>query len=66
MCPASAGAPHHQSLHHYRAETDPNGADHLVLITQLREQITALKRQVASKDAMLLGKDRQVSAGAEF
>lgn len=36
-------------------------SDHVVALTQLREQIAGLTRQLAQKDKELLAKDRQVS-----
>jgi hypothetical protein len=38
-----------------------NCSDHVVALTQLREQIASLNRQLALKDQMLLAKERQVS-----
>lgn len=40
---------------------DPGTADQLVLITQLREQIAHLEKQLSGKDAQLLAKEKQVS-----
>lgn len=39
---------------------DPGTADQLVLITQLREQIAHLEKQLSGKDAQLLAKEKQV------
>ena len=35
-------------------------SDHVVALTQLREQISSLQRQLQQKDQQLLAKDRQV------
>lgn len=40
---------------------DPGTADQLVLITQLREQIAHLEKQLSGKDAQLLAKEKQVT-----
>jgi hypothetical protein len=39
---------------------DPNSSDHVVAMTQLKEQMASLQKQLAQKDAMLLSKDKQV------
>lgn len=44
-----------------RGDVDPNSSDHVVAMTQLKEQIASLKKQVAQKDAQLLSKDKTVS-----
>lgn len=42
-------------------DNDPGTADHLVLITQLREQIAHLEKQLTGKDAQLLAKEKQMT-----
>lgn len=44
-----------------RADIDPNSSDHMVAMTQLKEQIAMLKKQIAQKDALILSKDKMVS-----
>jgi ribonuclease BN (tRNA processing enzyme) len=44
-----------------RSEDIAMGSDHLVAMTQLREQISNLHRQIAQKDKDLLAKDRQIT-----
>lgn len=44
-----------------RADLDPNSSDHMVAMTQLKEQIASLKKQIGQKDAQLLSKDKLVS-----
>lgn len=43
------------------ADLDPNSSDHMVAMTQLKEQIASLKKQISQKDATLLSKDKMVS-----
>ncbi|XP_060517865.1 protein FAM76A [Cylas formicarius] len=43
------------------SDLDPNSSDHVVAMTQLREQIASLKKQIVQKDAQLLGKDKQIT-----
>lgn len=43
-----------------RADLDPNSSDHMVAMTQLKEQIASLKKQISQKDAILLSKDKMV------
>lgn len=43
-----------------RADLDPNSSDHMVAMTQLKEQIASLKKQIGQKDAQLLSKDKMV------
>jgi len=38
-----------------------NGSDHVVALTQLREQIANLNKQLQQKDQQLLAKDRQIT-----
>ena len=40
---------------------DTNSSDNVILITQLREQIESLKKQLQGKDAQLLEKDKKVA-----
>ncbi|XP_042230298.1 protein FAM76A-like isoform X2 [Homarus americanus] len=42
-------------------DSDPGTADQLVLITQLREQIARLEKQLSGKDAQLLAKEKQMT-----
>lgn len=44
-----------------RGELDPNSSDHVVAMTQLKEQIASLQKQVNLKDSQLLSKDKMVS-----
>lgn len=44
-----------------RGELDPNSSDHVVAMTQLKEQIASLQKQLSQKDSQLLGKDKMVS-----
>lgn len=44
-----------------RGELDPNSSDHVVAMTQLKEQIASLQKQVSQKNAELLNKDKTVS-----
>lgn len=41
-------------------EPDPNSSDHVVAMTQLKEQIAALQKQISQKDQNLFAKDKQV------
>lgn len=43
-----------------RADLDPNSSDHVVAMTQLKEQIASLQKQISMKDAQLLNKDKMV------
>ncbi|XP_049793484.1 protein FAM76A isoform X1 [Schistocerca nitens] len=40
---------------------DPNSSDHVVAMTQLKEQIASLQKQLTQKDALLLSKDKQMT-----
>ncbi|KAL7639877.1 UNVERIFIED_CONTAM: hypothetical protein RMT77_009290 [Armadillidium vulgare] len=42
-------------------DSDPSSGDQLALITQLREQIANLEKQLYQKDAQLLGKEKQMT-----
>lgn len=44
-----------------RGELDPNSSDHVVAMTQLKEQIASLQKQLSLKDSQLLNKDKMVS-----
>ncbi|XP_017776522.1 PREDICTED: protein FAM76A [Nicrophorus vespilloides] len=44
-----------------RAELDPNSSDHMVAMTQLKEQIASMQKQLSMKDAQLLGKDKMIT-----
>lgn len=39
---------------------DPNSSDHVVAVTQLKEKIALLQKQISVKDGQLLTKDKQV------
>lgn len=43
------------------ALVDPNSSDHIVALTELREQIATLQKQLSAKDGQLLTKEKQVS-----
>jgi hypothetical protein len=43
------------------ALVDPNSSDHIVALTELREQIATLQKQLSVKDGQLLTKEKQVS-----
>ncbi|CAN7989012.1 unnamed protein product [Ixodes hexagonus] len=40
---------------------DPNSSDHVVALTQLKEQVSALQKQLSLKDQQLLAKDKQIA-----
>ncbi|KAH8020489.1 hypothetical protein HPB51_002438 [Rhipicephalus microplus] len=40
---------------------DPNSSDHVVALTQLREQVSSLQKQLSLKDQQLLAKDKQIA-----
>lgn len=40
---------------------DPTSSDHVVVLTQLREQVSSLQKQVTLKDQQLLAKDKQIA-----
>lgn len=44
-----------------RGELDPNSSDHVVAMTQLKEQIASLQKQINQRDQQMLGKDKMVS-----
>lgn len=43
-----------------RTDLDPNSSDHVVAMTQLKEQIASLQKQLSVKDGQLLTKDKMV------
>lgn len=43
-----------------RGELDPNSSDHVVAMTQLKEKIATLQKQLSIKDSQLLNKDKMV------
>lgn len=43
-----------------RTDMDPNSSDHVVAMTQLKEQIASLQKQLNQKDQQLLSKDKMV------
>lgn len=45
-----------------RADVDPNSSDHMVAMTQLKEQIASLQKQLNQRDAQLLSKDKLVGS----
>jgi hypothetical protein len=51
----SAGAGNNRGDPH-----DPNSSDHVVAMTQLKEQIASLQKQLNQKDSQLLSKDKMV------
>ena len=54
--------PSKQGRHDGKKEEPKNTtSDHVVALTQLREQIANLQRQLAQKDKEIFGKDRQVT-----
>lgn len=40
---------------------DPNSSDHVVAMTQLKEQIASLQKRLAQKDRELLAKDKNMT-----
>ncbi|CAH1369577.1 hypothetical protein MTP99_011000 [Tenebrio molitor] len=44
-----------------RGELDPNSSDHVVAMTQLKEKIASLQKQLSMKDAQLLNKDKMIT-----
>uniref|UniRef100_A0A1B6DAV2 Protein FAM76A n=1 Tax=Clastoptera arizonana TaxID=38151 RepID=A0A1B6DAV2_9HEMI len=40
---------------------DPNSSDHVVAMTQLKEQMASLQKQLMQKDSMLLTKDKMIT-----
>lgn len=44
-----------------RTDMDPNSSDHVVAMTQLKEQIASLQKQLNQKDQQLLSKDKMIT-----
>lgn len=44
-----------------RAELDPNSSDHVVAMTQLKEQIASLQKKLSIKDGQMLTKDKMIT-----
>ncbi|XP_072391410.1 protein FAM76A [Diabrotica undecimpunctata] len=44
-----------------RGDLDPNSSDHVVAMTQLKEQIASLQKQLSQKNAELLNKDKTIT-----
>lgn len=44
----------------------PNNSDHVVAITQLKEQIETLQKKLVQKDSVILGKDKEVRQNPDF
>ncbi|KAJ8920771.1 hypothetical protein NQ315_004912 [Exocentrus adspersus] len=44
-----------------RADLDPNSSDHVVAMTQLKEQIASLQKQLSQKNGELLNKDKLIT-----
>ena len=42
---------------------DPGNTDHMVAMTQLREQIASLKKLLAEKEKIILERDKKVMLG---
>ena len=42
---------------------DPGNTDHMVAMTQLREQIASLKKLLAEKEKTILERDKKVRSG---
>lgn len=40
---------------------DPNSSDHVVAMTQLKEQMASLQKQLAQKDSLILSKDKMIT-----
>lgn len=40
---------------------DPNSSDHVIAMTQLKEQIASLQKRLAQKDRELLAKDKHIT-----
>lgn len=43
------------------ASVDPNSSDHVIAMTQLKEQIASLQKRLTQKDRELLGKDKHIT-----
>ncbi|KAK9872883.1 hypothetical protein WA026_020237 [Henosepilachna vigintioctopunctata] len=44
-----------------RLDLDPNSSDHVVAMTQLKEKIASLQKQISIKDSQLLCKDKMIT-----
>ncbi|KAL3282787.1 hypothetical protein HHI36_005954 [Cryptolaemus montrouzieri] len=44
-----------------RLDLDPNSSDHVVAMTQLKEKIASLQKQISMKDSQLLNKDKMIT-----
>lgn len=44
-----------------RGELDPNSSDHVIAMTQLKEQIASLTKQLSQKNSELLNKDKLIT-----
>jgi len=42
-------------------ENDLNSSDHVIALTQLREEVASLKRTLTTKDALILEKDKRIA-----
>lgn len=45
-----------------RSDLDPNSSDHVIAMTQLKEKIASLQKQISIKDVQLLNKEKMVSS----
>lgn len=43
------------------ASIDPNSSDHVIAMTQMKEQIASLQKRLTQKDRELLGKDKHIT-----
>ncbi|XP_045472855.1 protein FAM76A [Harmonia axyridis] len=44
-----------------RLDLDPNSSDHVIAMTQLKEKIASLQKQISMKDVQLLNKDKMIT-----
>nr|XP_023012059.1 protein FAM76A [Leptinotarsa decemlineata] len=44
-----------------RGDVDPNSSDHVVAMTQLKEQIASLQKQMTQKNSELINKDKMIT-----
>lgn len=42
-------------------ENDINSSDHVIALTQLREEVASMKRTITAKDALILEKDKRIA-----
>ncbi|XP_039293387.1 protein FAM76A isoform X2 [Nilaparvata lugens] len=62
MARGSGGHHHHHRTHHHPGDPlDPNSSDHVVAMTQLKEQMASLQKQLAQKDSLILSKDKMIT-----